>query len=246
METVIGEEIFTAQMASARRPMHGLTVLLVEDSKYCSEAIRLMCLKSGARLRRADSKRSAYRHLATYQPSLVIVDVGLPDGNGLDLVGDLAKRDRNAAVILVTSGLDSTAIRTAAKANGADGFLAKPLTNIRTFQEFVLSHFPDRLALVQKNVVPIKATVVPDTLAMTEDLRHTSALLANAIEVGDTGQIEYCAQFLTSVADSAKHDALVSLARTLTHLIDTTHVDYLALGKLSDDVHRLMRSMPVI
>ena len=77
------ESFVLTQSPTAERPLLGLTVLVVEDSRFACEAMRLLCLRSGARIRRADSLKSARRHLSVYRPSIVVVDLGLPDDFGL-------------------------------------------------------------------------------------------------------------------------------------------------------------------
>ncbi len=125
---------------TAARPLLGMTVLVVEDSLYACDAMRLMCLHSGARIRRADCLRSARRHLQVYRPSVVIIDLGLPDGSGLDLIEELAATTPRVASILGASGMDGG--EAGAIAAGADGFIDKPLTNLGVFQQTILATLP--------------------------------------------------------------------------------------------------------
>ena len=128
------------QKPTAARPLLGLTVLLVEDSRFASEAMRLLCLRSGARIRRADSMRAARRHLQVYRPSAVIIDLGLPDGSGLDLISELNEAHPRVGVLLACSGDDL--VEQAALEAGADGFLDKPVRSLADFQGAILSHLP--------------------------------------------------------------------------------------------------------
>src|SRR5690606_24848243 len=123
--------------ATADRPLAGMTVLVVEDSRFACEAMRLLCLRSGARIRRADSLRSARRHLQLYRPSALVVDLGLPDGSGLELIAEQARAMPKVDVILGISGDPGQA--QAAVAAGAQGFLEKPLTSLDSFQHAILS-----------------------------------------------------------------------------------------------------------
>jgi len=99
-------------------------VLLVEDSLTAGEAVRLICITSGARLRRADCIESARRHLRIYRPDVAIVDMGLPDGDGAVLISELAQANPRTQTIIGLSA-DPNRAKAAMEA-GADSFIEKP------------------------------------------------------------------------------------------------------------------------
>jgi len=121
-------------------PLLGLTILIVEDSRYSCEAMRFMALRSGARLRRADSIQSAKRHLRVYIPSAIIVDVGLPDGSGLDLIRELSSARPRVPALIGTSGDELH--HSATLKSGADVFISKPYESLAAFQQTLLDLFP--------------------------------------------------------------------------------------------------------
>lgn len=195
---------------TAARPLLGVTILLVEDSRYASEGMRLMCLRSGARLRRADCLRSANRHLKTYRPTVAIIDLGLPDGAGVDLIAELAQAQPRLPVILGFSG--DLSGENAALAAGADGFLAKPLTRLAEFQEKLLSYLPNQAHPNGPRILS-ETVVTPDNLALQDDLAHVHSLLT---QEEDPVARAYSAQFLHALAVSSSDAALAEAARNLT------------------------------
>ncbi|MFN6979506.1 MAG: response regulator, partial [Gemmobacter sp.] len=131
-------EVAVPPAASPALPLQGFTLLVVEDSRYSCEALRLIAQRLGARLRRAETMADARRHLALYRPDVVLVDLGLPDGNGAALIRDLALRAPAGPVVLGLSG--DPGGRAAALAAGAAGFLDKPLPGVAGLRDLVLRH----------------------------------------------------------------------------------------------------------
>lgn len=195
---------------SHQRPLLGMTVLAVEDSRYASEALRLMCLRSGARIRRADCLASARRHLSVYRPSVVIVDPGLPDGSGIDLIADLARAVPRVGVILASSGDPDT--RPAAVAAGADGFLAKPTLSVGRFQQEMLRHLPRDRCPAGPYALS-EEMIAPDPLAYRDDLEHVRSLLE---DMPERATQTYVTQFLLGVARVAGDDVLAEAAAGLS------------------------------
>ena len=194
---------------TASRPLLGMTILVVEDSRYTCETLRLMCLRSGARIRRADCLASARRHLKVYRPSAAIIDMGLPDGSGLDLIDELARAVPRVGVLLGLSGDDRA--ETEALAAGADGFLAKPLDSLATFQEAILSALPPDAVPSGPRPVAQEA-VSPDRVAFCDDMSHVATLLEQR---QDGPTIDYVVQFLGGVARSARDYTLERAASDL-------------------------------
>jgi len=73
-----------------------------------------------------------------YHPSVAIVDLGLPDGNGEDLIKDLVKDTPRPLIVLGAAGDPHS--RDTAMTAGADGFLVKPITPLAAFQEAILAN----------------------------------------------------------------------------------------------------------
>jgi len=206
---------------TAARPLAGLTVLAVEDSRYASEALRLLSLKSGARIRRADSLETAERHLRVYRPAVLIVDLGLPDGDGAALIADMAACPHRVPVLLGSSG-DPDAAPRALRA-GADGFLAKPVTSLGAFQSAILAHLPADRQPPGPRAVP-SDPVQPDPVALRDDMTrilHHLPKSGSDPAGADPADLDYVTQFLGGLARSASDaplgDAVEALDRCRRH-----------------------------
>lgn len=199
----------TIATPTATRPLLGQTILVVEDSRYSCDVIRLMCLHSGARIRRADCLKSARRHLQIYRPSVIVVDMGLPDGSGADLIGELVQTTPRIGVILGMSGDDCT--KDSALQAGADGFLDKPIKSMSYFQKTILELLPEDRRPSELHAVRDEA-ILPDPLAYQDDMAHIADVLASP---NDHRTLDYAAQFLRSVAREADDLVLAKAAQDL-------------------------------
>lgn len=193
-------------------PLAGLTLLAVEDSRVACDGLRLMAQRSGARLRRAETLEAADRHLRTYRPDVVLVDPGLPDGDGLSLVASLAARAPAAPPVLVVCGEPGQ--EAAARAAGARGFLAKPVPGLRLFRRTVLACLPDRAWLAAADWIADGDQAdddlpAPDILSLRDDLAAAARRLAAG---PDEREGRYLAGFLAGIARATGDAGLAAAA----------------------------------
>lgn len=99
-------------------------LLIVEDDPMLGEALRDgLALRFRTHL--APTLADARLALETMDFSLVILDLSLPDGSGLDLLREMRKAQRNLPVIILTAR-DRTEDRIAGLELGADDYVGKP------------------------------------------------------------------------------------------------------------------------
>ena len=99
-------------------------VLIVEDEKLIRRFVRSALEDEDCRVCEAATSAQGLIEAAAQKPDLVILDLGLPDGNGIDFIGDL--RAWSDVPILVLSARSHESDKIAALDVGADDYLTKP------------------------------------------------------------------------------------------------------------------------
>src|SRR3712207_1093826 len=108
------------------------TILVVEDDDATRAFLADNLTADGYELLTADCARDALRLMATKFPDLAVVDVGLPDGSGLDLVARVRDADGVATTIdprlpiVMLSGRRADLDRIRGFERGADDYVCKP------------------------------------------------------------------------------------------------------------------------
>lgn len=99
-------------------------ILIVEDDAHIRRLLRATMQRAGHDVAEAADARAALALLDIEKPDVVLLDLGLPDRDGLELIGPI--RQRSAATIIVVSARDDSAEKVAALDLGADDYLTKP------------------------------------------------------------------------------------------------------------------------
>ncbi len=112
--------------ASGTGELAGLTILLVEDDPQAAKWVRIALQEKGAKVLWATRIDQARNLAEKHELDLALLDVSLPDGNGLDLIVELRMRESPCAAVVVTGNPESAIARMAA-ALGVTEFLDKPV-----------------------------------------------------------------------------------------------------------------------
>ena len=126
-------------------------VLVIDDEPDIRELLAITLTRMGLEVTTASNLAQAYAHLDSDEFELCLTDMRLPDGDGIDLVRQMAKSYSATPVIVITAH-GSTELAVEAMKSGAFDFVNKPI-NIKSFRALVLQALSSPV---------IENTVAPD------------------------------------------------------------------------------------
>jgi len=165
-------------------------ILLVEDEKLLRWALEQQLERAGHTVHAAPDLATARQHLDSHQPDLVLLDLGLPDGHGLDFYE--ANHDRlEGSVVIVMTALGQVEEAVRAMKLGALDFLTKPVDQA------------DLVALVDRSL-----NVRGEQLE-AQAARHGRERSLSAAVVGESGSFRRVLEMADQVAASEVQSILV-------------------------------------
>jgi DNA-binding response OmpR family regulator len=103
-------------------------VLLVEDNELARDALRMLLQVTGHRVSIAGSVAEALRITRAERPDLILLDLTLPDGDGLSIVAELLVEE-NPPTFVALTGHDSREVADRCLAAGCTSVIVKPVSS---------------------------------------------------------------------------------------------------------------------
>ncbi len=101
-------------------------ILVIEDDPPIQKFLRVTLESQGYRIVEAETGKSGLVQAATCQPDIVVLDLGLPDMEGLDLLKELRQWSKTPVIVVSARGKEQDKV--AALDAGADDYLTKPFS----------------------------------------------------------------------------------------------------------------------
>ena len=175
---------------------HGAVVLVVDDEVSIADGLRMTLEAEGYSVRIAGSVATGLSVMTQTDVQAAIVDLMLPDGDGLTLTRELKKRDPNVEVIVVTAYGSVRKAMEATKGAGAFYVLEKPFDPDELIG--LVAHALDRRKLVAENTALRRRLLeqtadsqilgkAPSMQRVMETIASVADTDANVLVVGESG-----------------------------------------------------------
>jgi CheY-like chemotaxis protein len=139
----------TSQSSSFMKPdtnhdtTRGLRICIVDDRPEIRDLIKLVLLGNNRSFSEASSAAEARESIDAFKPHLMLLDILLPNGeSGFELCSNIKHQSDTPPLIVMMSAQNTGEVEKHARAAGADGFVAKPISpsTLREIAELAEKH----------------------------------------------------------------------------------------------------------
>jgi len=142
-------------------------VLIIDDEIQIRRFLKISLEANGYHVREAKNAQEGLLEASTLRPDAIILDLGLPDTDGLTVLKQLRQWAHTPVVVLSARNADAEKI--AALDSGADDYLTKP---------FSVGELLARLRVAQRHALPMPETAIFKVGDLTVDLSRRSVVFA--------------------------------------------------------------------
>lgn len=150
-----------------------MRILLVEDDRSLANGLQTALRREGLAVDHVTTGKAALQAVQADAPNLIILDLGLPDMDGLEVLNSL-RSGQQAPLVMVLTARDTTADKISGLDRGADDYLAKP---------FEMPELLARLRALERRITAVQTsdiTIGPVTL---DTLTHTLSVGGQDVEL---------------------------------------------------------------
>ena len=150
-----------------------MQILLVEDDVLLADGLRTALRRAGFTVNHVTTGRAALTTFSADKPEIVILDLGLPDMDGLDILKQLRTGDKGLPVLVLTAR-DTTEDKVSGLDLGADDYLAKP---------FEMPELLARLRVLERRTTTVQTSRISIGPVVLDTLAHKVSINGNELEL---------------------------------------------------------------
>ena len=150
-----------------------MQILLVEDDILLADGLRTALKREGFAVNHVATGRDALSTLATDKPEIVILDLGLPDMDGLAVLKRLRKGEQGSQVLILTAR-DAIEDKVAGLDLGADDYLVKP---------FEMPELLARLRALERRTGAVKTSSISNGEVVLDSVAHSVSVNGEELDL---------------------------------------------------------------
>ncbi|MBT3530914.1 MAG: response regulator [Gammaproteobacteria bacterium] len=150
-----------------------MQILLVEDDRPLAASLQKALVKSGYAINHVETGKAALHTLQVEKPDILVLDIGLPDTDGISILKALRKTDKELPVLLLTAR-DSVEDKVQGLDSGADDYLAKP---------FEVTELLARLRVLERRLGTVKTSAIKIGGVNLDTVDHVVTLEGKDLEL---------------------------------------------------------------